>query len=455
MARRSTIVCCALACAILCTGAARAQDDAFKAEVLKRYEWSGEVSPLARSIAGQLRASRRAGDAEQRQIAARLTGMGAPAVGDLLEIMVQGRVPKSKPADAPQLLSVPQRALVLDTIARLPATTIRTQLEERLASAPTDATRMAAISVLGAIGNEGDIERMGQLAPLDESGELTSASRPVLREAWARVIRRTPRSYDFVASGLHEMPPALTQEMLEALSDVGDGRALAIFFQAARSRPAQARTAVALVPLLSPSSDVSVSLEFAAWLRGQIDPARTEWTRAVFNALGTLDEGNAVMEILPSLESEELPVRESALAALRKISGLALPCDKKRWQSWYGEEIRWLGDARALRAQRLQERRAADVVGLLREYGQHRLFKSDLAADLAPFLDHPDPAVRALTCETLGRIGSQAALRNILPLLDDSAPTVSAAARSALAAILGKPVSGGSSDVREMIFPGT
>jgi HEAT repeat protein len=209
---------------------------------------------------------------------------------------------------------------------------------------------------------------------------------------------------------------------------------------------------VALVPRLSPARDIQVSLEFATWLRGQIDLTRVDWTRAVFNALGALDEGAAIPDLLDSLSSQERPLREAAQAALQRHTRHSLGPDPTRRDAWYQSESSWYDRGRL--AQDVGSRRvpSQDLIASLRAYSQHRLFKSDLAADLLPLLDNPDPAVRALVCETLEHLGSQRAVRDLIPLLDDPAPNVATAARHALEALVGGNVPRESAAARESIL---
>jgi HEAT repeat protein len=432
-------------------GRASAQDPEPELDPLARYEWIGPLTPVEVKLGGLLRESRRADDARRAAILESLVAVGVPGVEGLLEILVQERVPRSSAEDAAQCLSVPQRELVLSAIARLPAADVREQLSARNANASAPPSNIATMRILGAIGDENDLRRLMTLPTRDDMGLLDGPSRSVLRQTLASILRRVPKAYDRLETFHAKLDDDAAQEVLKSMADVGDGRALSVFFECARSQPGTTRTAIALVPLLSPSHDVQVALDFAAWLRGQIDMARPEWTRAIFNALGALDEGAAIPDLLDALDTQERSLREASLAALRRISGLSLGSDRSSWDSWYVSESSWYETSRLAPDGGTSEDPDQNLITILRTYSEHRLFRSMLTLDLVPLLDNQEPAIRALVCETLEHLGSQRAVRELIPLLDDPAESVATAARHALETLVGS-VPEGAAAARELIL---
>jgi HEAT repeat protein len=429
---------------------AAAQEDEADPAPSHRYEWIGPLTPLERAEGALLREARRADDARRAQIVADIVAPGGMAVGGLIEILVQERVPAGQDGDAPQCLSQAQRAIVLSALARLPSKDVRTRLSERRSSAAGPDASVAALCILGIIGDEDDLRQLASIPARNESGMLDSASLSALRAAYAGILRRAPRAYDLLEDLRTKLPDDAREELLKALADVGDGRALEVLFECARTQPASRGTAVALVPLLAPSRNVQIAREFSAFLREQVDLSRPDWTRSVFNALAVLDEGGAIPALLECVESQQLPLRESSLAALRRISGLSFGSERRRWESWYRDELAWFGRPRS--APLARARLGESPLDILRDYAGHRLFRSDLAAEIAPLLDQRDPAIRAMVCQTLERLGSQRAVRDLIPILDDPVPQVAGAARHALETLVGGHVPDSASAARDILL---
>jgi hypothetical protein len=370
----------------------------------------------------------------------------------MFRMLVQGCVPKVNDEDAPQRLSETQLALVLSALARMRIADVRARLVPKDAVAPDPRESTVTVEVLGVIGTASDMAHLAVMLPRDDAQAFTGDARNVLCAAYAGILRREPRAYERIESLFSGLEEQAAEELLKALADVGDARALRVFYEAARTRPSSSRTPVALLPKLAPSHDHKLKLEFAGWLRDRMDPSRPEWTRAVFTALGALDEGAALPELIESLDSESLPVRESALTALQKITGLAFGPERKRWETWYEAELKWFDRHRIPRQVRARPASTKDLIETLRAYSQHRLFKSELALDLVPLLEHKDTSVRVLTCETLAGIGSLAPVRELITLLDDPLPAVSGAARRALQALTGQAVTTDAAAAREAIL---
>jgi HEAT repeat protein len=414
-------------------------------------EWQGPITGVERTIGGLLRQSRQADDAGRARLLAQLSGLGEPACEGLFHVLVEGRVPRSSDDDAAQCLSVPQRELLMAALSSLPAVSLRKVLARGPGDAPAESWNMAAVRLLGAIGDVDDLPELASTLPRDDAGQPTSASRLVLQEAYAGILRRKPRACSRLETLYPSLEPFAADALFKALADVGDGRALPIFLAAARAHPTDCRTVIALVPKLSPCCDVTISLEFAAWLRDRADSMRPEWTRAVFNALGALDEGAAFDQLMDSLDGD-VPLRESALAALQRISGASFGPDRRRWEAWYRDEMAWVERIRSGRDDKNRSLSPYEIVQTLRAYSRHKLFRSELAHNLIPLLTNSDPSIRALTCQTLQGLGSPAPLRDLLSLLDDPVPTVSRAAREAITKLTGKPIPAGPAGAARMVL---
>lgn len=407
-----------------------------------RHVWQGELDDGQRRVGSILREARVAGN-EPGALAERLAAPGPGAIRPLLDVLVQARVPKFADADAPQLLSKPQRALVVAALARLPATDVRAELDARLSIEPlTRGVRIAALHVLGVIGTERDLDRLGDLVRHAAGEELDREEREALREAHAALLRRMPHVLDSLAKRWHRRDRAANEALLLALGDLQEKRAVKLLFEVARTDAPLAQLALSTVRRTGASGNPEVDLEFARWLGHQPDPQRTEWTRAVLYALGELDEGESLDVLIDALGDAKSGLRDAAAWSLQKISGMAHTGDCDFWNAWRRRELQWLNRGRA-RCRSVFDSSSRDsshvgaIVQALREYSGRRLFRSELARDVVVLLERREPALRELACATLGELGSRAAVPALVGALASDHPAVADAAWRALAKIAG------------------
>jgi len=393
------------------------------------------VSELHRTLAAPLRASRTQ-QARGLQLVAQLVAPGPEAIAPLFDMLVQQRVPRVQPTDAGQILSEPQRQLVLGALAQLPPARVRQELERRLKApepAIESATRMAGLRVLSVIGKRADLPALSALAPR-EGTELEPDAADALRASYAAILRREPaelaNGFDLLRTSDH--PSA--KQFLFALGDLRDKRALPALDACVRSVPELAQQAVALVPLVGASGQSELDQALAEYLARRLDPGRIEWTRAALRAIGVLDDGSQVGVLLEQLEAQHAGLREAALGALQRISGLQLSASKEAWHEWYARELQWQTQGREEARAALAADKDEPVARALAAYAVHKLFRDQLAEDVLPVLAHASPALRTLACATLARIGSQRALAPLIELFSsDDRPLAEAAWRSACA----------------------
>jgi len=404
-----------------------------------RLEWVGSVSELHRTLAAPLRASR-SRDARGLQLVAQLTAPGAEAIAPLFDILVQERVPRAQPADAGQILSEPQRQLLLGALAQLPPARVRQELERRLKApeaASETAIRMAGLRVLSVIGTRADLPALAALAPR-AGAELEQDAADALRASYAAILRREPSELANGFELLRTSDHPAAKQLLFALGDLRDKRALPVLDACARSVPELAQQAVALVPLVGASGQSELDQSLAEYLARRLDPGRIEWSRAALRAIGVLDDGSQVPTLLEQLDSQQAGLREAAVGALQQISGLQLSASKEAWLEWYARELKWQTQGREEAQAALAADKDEPVARALAAYAVHKLFRDQLAEDVLPVLGHESPALRTLACETLARIGSQRALLPLIELFSSDDHALAEAAWRSACALSGK-----------------
>ncbi len=417
-----------------------------------RLEWSGPLSELHRKLAQPLRAVRQQ-DANGSALLAQLVATGADAIAPLLDILVQERVPRVQAQDAPQILSIAQRQLLLAALAKLPAERVRAEFERRLGPPPASAdarVRLAALRVLSVIGHYADLPRLAGLAPRQEE-LLSPAAAEALREAYAGILRREPAVFSSGLRLLRGCDDDAASQLLFALGDLRNRRALPLLEDCMRSLPQHAQQAIGLIAVLGRSDDPDYNRRVAAWLAENLDPERPEWMRASLRALGVLDDGRQVPTLLAQLESPFEGLREVALEALRRISGLQLGETAPAWREWYSDECAWMASGQPAAERELSSSDDASVARALDEYAAHRLCRDERVPTLLEVLDSGSPPMRVLCCATLARVGSPRALPALVERISDENPTLGQAAWSAACELSGQVLPRSSAQAREQL----
>jgi hypothetical protein len=449
----------ALAAALLCAppaSVARAgEPDEAPAQATAQATALGfALAPEHLSIAAALRAARSPDAPSADQLAARIAGCGPGALGAQLDLLVARRVPQCGPDDQPQILSVPQRVILLDGLARMGSARARAELETRLAAAPRDpALALAAVDVLGAVGSVDDLRRLAELAPRRGAEEraLTREARSSLRAAGASILRRSDAAWRAWATGVCSVDPAAGRELLDAVGEVRDPRALGVLHQVARCRPELEDHAIALAAGCAPSTDAALRADFAAWALNALAGARRERARLLLRALGAHDDGEAVPALIGTLTHEDRALRQAARDALHAMTGLGLPADASAWGAWYELELRWNENERARCRELLASRQRETVAGVLREYAARRVHRSRLAGDVEPLLGAADPTVRRLACMTLRELRAPGSCQALAGALADPDPAVARTAWEALCAISGLELPQDAERVRDLL----
>jgi HEAT repeat protein len=164
-----------------------------------------------------------------------------------------------------------------------------------------------------------------------------------------------------------------------------------------------------------------------------------------------LDNGSQVPVLLEELDSEHPGLRQAALEALRRVSGLGMGDSKAAWREWYARETEWQERGRQQARSALDSAEDVLVARALDAYGDHRLFREELAEDVLGVLEHGAPQMRVLACETLVRIGSKRALPGLVELISDEDAALADAAWRASCELSGQTLARTALEAREQL----
>jgi HEAT repeat protein len=431
---------------------AQAQDEV---EERPRFErWVGPLSEGEQAAAEILRESRRAQDDETRaKLGQRLWAVGKTDVNALLEILVRARVPETTETDSMQILSEPQREMVLAALAALPPERIRPLIKTRLEETNTDAVRLAAVHLLGAIGAPSDVAECCKLTPRDGEGRPTDVGHDALCTAITSILQRDGDAWKVIPDVLRSQRPEVQSALLTAVADAGGVRAFEVLFNAARGSRQLEEQAVSQLRSVCEDVGAEDRRECSSWLASQLRHGRAEYVRTMLQTIGVLDDGTHVPQLLEYLVDENPNTREAAGWALRKITGASYPTDSVLWKTWYAQEQRWMLRERPKLCDSLSSSDRSKVAAALKQYSERRTFRDDLALDLLPLLKRPEQDVVVRTCEVLARLDSPLAVESMLPLIDSVNPRILAAARTSLESITGRTLPASSEDAYAALYP--
>jgi HEAT repeat protein len=380
------------------------------------------ISPAEQRVASALRRSRLERTKESEAFAREISAGGPAVLRPCLDTLELQRVACVSPSDVEQMLSSPQREILLLALAELPSPQVLSGGFERLALSQEPAVRRLMLDVLQVAGAAAHLAELDELA----LGEGEALPRPELEESFqaalAGILRRDPRAYDQLATFHRDAPEPLADAIVRAVGDAGDTRGLSFLEHAITFRTSQLSLCASQVKRLGRSGD----------------PDRPEACRALFLALGELRDSEAVPILIEFLSSADAGLAGNAHWALRRITDLEFPPLPERWSSWYESELEWFVREQDFVLRDLHSGSLSAATAAVRAISERRLWREELADELLSALQRPRTQLRAPICRALERLGVQSAAEGLVDMLDDGDPASVQAALRALTALTGR-----------------
>ena len=410
--------------------------------------------------------ARTAGGAEQGEVAgpsavgrafARSMRNGVVDAGSL-----EGELRKIRPSPVPNLFAVLDRREVLiprpDGLAVSHALDEHeaTILEEVLVTAPAPAVRAhlrvldrdetprrtkdLGVWLLGRMGDPRDLDLVGRLARPCATGEiLRRESRTIFATALEGIVRRHSSALHYLTDLFEEVVPALRGAVVSAIEGAHDKSALRTLSRLLGRDPRMDGIVLAAITRRGEREALPVDEDIRHSVRAFLRSDDEGLELLAITAVGTLEDYDAVPELMDRVEHGDVNAMRTGFAALRRITRMTLRSDLDLWERWYAEESTWW-DGKAARCFHLLDRgETRDIAFVINEISQRSLRRHELAAALLPCLDHPEPAIVVLACEALGGLGSPRALPDLVACLERAAdPEATAAAWKALRRISGR-----------------
>jgi len=395
------------------------------------------LTPALSDLARTLRRARTQSDLPMAGFVDELDALDTGSLPAFLEILERERVPPLEPDQREQMLSEPQRAILLAALGRREPRAVLAALDRRLELGQDVAGRLLALRVLGTVGTSTALQRMIDHTLIKDEEEPPAGLEQALREAVASTLARDPGGFAELNVLLQRTHASLRPALVQAAGDTKQARAIEIFSHALVIQPDLAPFVAAQVPRVGRSLDNKVNVDLVERLRALLDASDPNIQRAVALALGELRDDHSIPALIDLLDSEDSGLAQNACWGLQHATGLGFPASSERWRRWYADERSWFAREERGVLRDLESRDPAKVSTALREISQRRTERDELATEVIAVLQRAEPSLRAQACETLAALGSSIALQALLERLETDIPFCSQSAWRALRTITG------------------
>lgn len=385
-----------------------------------------------------LRESRRRDGASRTELAAHLSAVGEFGVASAVSILLERAVPPVAPDEAPQVLSDPQRELLLDALATWPAAPALERMEKELEQARDFSRAWAAIHLWSASAPPEHFERSVGLAAqnLGQSKRADNALEQALEHAARRLLRRRPDAFATLTEAYERLDPRLRLPLILGAGATGDARASELLARVLERDPDHASAALAQAQVIGRSHDARVHGELCELLRAHLTSERPNDRSAALRALGAQRDWASVELMIELLEDADETVRRSAEWSLNHSTELSWR-EPRAWRAWYATESSWRDQRMDEVLRLLLSSSSRQVLSAIEEASRHPLFASQTAPWVADALQSERAEVRSAAARALGSLDSPLAYRSLVDALADPDSAVIHAAHQALGQLSG------------------
>ena len=356
------------------------------------------------------------------KVVAELQELGRPAIKSMIEALEKAQKPRSA-------------GVLITTLVRLKASEATLTLAKLATAGPTPNLRRSAMGALVGIGTHEAMPILIQALDRELPSELAAKEKYLERDEWYKLRDKLIDTIKAMCAS-----PVHCNAAVQAIFTLSPKATPAARARYARSLSG-VRLAAAEDTLVSMAYDSAAEVQTAAVHALGMGKSPTIGKRilplagnnnakvkvAVCFALGNSKYLPAMPTLIRLLASKEKDVPETALWALRNISGLQFE-DPQRWQAWYDEETANSQKRLAELLQQIKTGPAELVPVAVEQIGALVLVRDKVVDELRFLLDHKDPRARAALCNVLAQSGDPRAEPLLLQKLSDRAEVVNHAA---------------------------
>jgi hypothetical protein len=368
-----------------------------------------------------------------------LERLGPQVISALLATLESGHIssPLDEQVELVPLDEIQEEALYL-ALTSFGLEVLAPQLEQALHESPPTARRVVVLRLLGRVGTVGQLDLAVRAAAPEEGEEsIEQAVRTALKGTVEAILRRDPAGYDTLKRLIYDAGPDVAASLVMGAAAAGSPRALGLAVELLGWDEKRDLLLLSQIASVAPQVPRPVDEHVRASARAYLLKDDVQLVRTAALACGHLEDYDALTTLIALLDHEDAGVRDAAYWSLQHVAGVGLPAESQRWQIWLRGEEEWFAQQARILFEDLRHRDPARVVRALNELSGRRFQRDLIAREIAAALAQGQPEIRRSACAALGRLGSPAAIADLVRCLEDPSPLLAAQAWAALKLITG------------------
>ena len=283
------------------------------------------------------------------------------------------------------------------------------------------------LEVIGAIGNQASIKLLPGLMTIVglPSEQDRARNERGLEITINAVLARHSDSFESMVWLYGNLPEWCVSALLSSLANTRELAALHTLPKLLGKRPFLDASVLTQIASVARYARAPLSYSALDRIRSYLSSTQTRQRQRSAQALGFLDDTDSAGELIELLNDPEKTVRQASYSALRLITAMTMDPDYRRWVLWHERETNWWHQESAPHLSFLRKHNTKGLVVALRELGQRRLFRKEIAPWILPMLESNNDgkvrvAISALTSLRANDDQTLAALEELLTHADAS-----------------------------------
>jgi HEAT repeat protein len=367
-----------------------------------------------------------------------LAALGPAAIPELFELLKDGSMPRPGGRPGRISLSPQQREALLGAFELLPLAQVRAHVSRVDPFGATQGERITALEVLGAVGDEMDVETMVTLThPAVEPKLAPHTMRSALERELGALLARVPRGLQAVPSAYSDAHPSLLLPLVDAIGAEASADRLETLTRILGREPAADGLILTAIGRQGASLPHPIEGRAGADVRGYFFDDDVNLRIEAATAAGRLEDYESVPALIDLLGDPDANVVRAAHESLKSIAGIDRPADVERWRTWYQAQMDWWRYEAQEDFQMVRNGSPAGAAHVVLELSKRRFFRHELTEPIAPALQRKDGDLGILACAALGHLGSHTAVPHLIEALERGDVDLQSASWRALQRITG------------------
>ena len=375
----------------------------------------------------------------QHAVTGALVARGPKSASELFDLLASGtlQVRVGERGRRAQALLPGERLAIIGAFERFPRTVSRGLLDERLEGEPSEATRLAALELLAAIGEIRDLDSFLAWAQTEGTDvRVARAVRAAFGERLRTLLDRAPEQLGRVSDLYSRANHSLLLGIVSAVASRTEPQRLEALGELLGIVPRFDAQVLGEISAMTREARFVPDGRLAARVRIYISsPEPVQCIEAIAVA-EQLADAEAVPALIDRLEDRDM--RKRAFSALVSITGEQLDPTAETWHEWHRiVTTRWERSG-AETIQRAQSGSQAIAARAIQELALLRMYRQELVEPIAQILDREEVELVVLATATLGHHASVNAVPYLIAQLDKENLDVRRAGYRALRRLTGE-----------------